>query len=328
MILMPGSIATEHFAHGSVQMRTMKVPPNWRKEKIPISDREKLALSNSLMVGLIKRSLQHNIKGKQTHTQEQLIFPHGNDHILAGDEVTFLGQAEAIRDLHKFFGVTPKVPKSVMIVGGSLVGINLARTLQDNGLRVTLLEKDFDKCHQLSEMLPYSTIIHRDGTDYRFLQSEKVEEFDVFVSCAREDEVNFLAAVAAKDLGSPQVIISLSDTSYIPLAAKLGINHSASARIFAANRIFSISREKTIASMVSMYENQAEVMEVKVSMDSKIAGIPIHQLGPELPQNFLIVVIQSRGRVFIADGTRVLSPGDTVIVICSPKHVQEIRKLF
>jgi|GEM_PF-439675 len=328
MILIPGSTAVEHFAHGSVQMRTMTIPKKWRKGDTPLREREKLSLPDALMVGLIERKMETKAKDKSYVSKGHLIFPHGDASLLPGDEVTFIGQREAISELHKFVGVTEKLPKSVMIVGGSLVGINLARILQNHKIRVTLLEKDFDKCKYLSETLPFSTVIHRDGTDYQFLRSEKVDQFDVFVATTTNDEVNFLAAVAAKDLNCERVIVSLSDTSYLPLITRLGIDHAASARIFAANRIFSIAREKSIASMVSMYENQAEIMEVKVSMDSKIAGIPIKQLGPELPKDFLIVVIQSRGRVFIADGTRVLSPGDTVIVISSPKHIEEIKKLF
>lgn len=328
MILNPGSIATEQFAHGSIQMRTIKVPENWRKGEIPLIKRAELDLPAQLMVGLICRDTAHSTKKKMTSHAEHIIFPHGNDTLQPEDEVTFIGESKAIKQLYKFFGTTPKIPKSVVIIGGSLIGINLAQTLTESNIRVRIMDPDFDKCRLLSEKLPHSTVIHRSGTDYRFLQSEKIEEADYFVACTRNDEVNFLSGAIARDLGCENVIISLSDTNYMPLVNRLGISQAASPRINAANRILSIARERTIASMVSMYNNQAEIMEVKVSSDSKIAGIPIRQLGPELPKDFLIALIQSRGRVFIADGSRVLSPGDTVVVISSPKHLTEIKKLF
>lgn len=327
MILIPGSIETESFAHGSIQMRTLKVPDNWRKEHVPLSQREELELPTELMIGLIRR--MHEQQGHEgKHKHEKLIFPHGNDVLLPGDEVTFIGETSSIRKLHKFFGISSSIPKSVMIVGGSLIGLNLAAALQEYHVRVRILDSDFNKCRLLSEKLRYSTVIHRSGLDYRFLQSEKVEEVDVFVACTRNDEVNFLAGTIAKELGCKQSIISLSDTSYLPLIERLGITGAASPRLNAANRILSIAREKTIVSMVSMYNNQAEIMEVKVTMRSKIAGIPISRLGPELPNDFLIVMIQSRGRIFIADGSRILSPGDTVVVICNPAHLSEIKELF
>ena len=320
MILNPGSIATERFAHGSILMRTVKVPQSWRRGEIPLSRRSELNLPPQLMVGLIKRTAG----GKKS----EIIFPHGNDTIHSDDEVTFIGESDAIKQLPKVFGMHAEKPKSAVIVGGSLTGINLARTLTENNMRVRILDNDFNKCRLLSEKLPYSTVIYRSGIDYRFLQSEKIEEADFFVGCTRSDEVNFLSGAIARDLGCENVIISLSDTSYMPLINRLGIFQAASPRINAANRILSIARERTIASMVSMYNNQAEIMEVKVSATSKLAGIPIRQLGPELPRDFLIVIIQSRGRIFVADGSRVISPGDTVVVISSPKHVTELKKLF
>lgn len=328
MILIPGSIATEDFSHGSIQMRTLKVPANWKKGKILLKDQARFALPSQMMIGLIRRQIFQQEGGKKSLKQEEIIFPHGNDYLLPGDEVTFIGKSESIRDLHKFFGMSQKQPKAVMIVGGSLIGINLARALQDQSIRIRILDKDYKKCELLSEKLPFATVIHRSGTDYRFLHSEKVEEVDVFVACTRHDEVNFLAAASARELGCEKVIISLSDTNYMPLINRLGIYQAASPRIHATNRILSIASEQTIASMVSMYDNRAEIMEVKVSMHSKIAGIPIRQLGPELPPDFLIVMIQSRGRIFIADGSRILSPGDTVVVISNPKYINEIKKLF
>ncbi len=323
MILIPGSVGIENFAHGMVQMRTMKVPPSWRKEKILLKDVQKLELPTDLMIGLINRATSHHEGHKP-----RVIFPHGEDSLMPEDEVTFIGQTDAIGQLHRFFGTSVKQPKSVMIVGGSLISIYLAKKLQEHKIQVMILENDYEKCCLLSEKLPLCTIVQRSGTDYRYLQAEKAGDFDVFVSCTRDDEVNFLAGTIARELGCDNVIISLSDTNYLPLSERLGITQVASPRINAANRILSIARERTIASMVSMYNNQAEVMEVKVSMDSKIAGIPIRYLGPELPREMLIVVIQSHGRIFIADGSRVLSPGDTVIVISSPKHVDELKRLF
>lgn len=315
MILVPDAISTESFCHGAVQMRTMKVPPYWSKGHIPLKNRSEIELPQETMCALIRR-------------EEEIIFPHGDDTILPGDEVTFIGEADAMGQIDKIFGYSSEKQSSIAIMGGSLIGINLALKLEEVGINPLILEKDPKKCALLSNLLPNSTVIRHDGTDYRFLQTEKICHTDVFVACTRSDEVNFLCASAARELGAKHVIISLSDIHYIPLLNRLGISQAASPRIYAANRIFSIAREKKVASMVSMYETRAEIMEVKVSMDSKIAGIPIKHLGKELPKDFLIAVIQNRGRIFVADGSRILSPGDTVIVISTPHHMKDIKKLF
>lgn len=314
MIVVPESIATESFAHGAVAMRTMKISNSW-KRNIALKNRSDLGLPDETMVALIKR-------------KDRLIFPHGDDVIMAGDEVSFIGESQAIAKIPNLLDLRATLPKNVVIIGGSLIGIHLAQNLQEYGIETTIIDKNKAKCEHLSQILEKTTVIHHDGTDYRFLKNEKLALADAFVAVTRADEVNFLCAAAASELGAKNVIISLSDLNYLPLLKKLGINAAISPRINAVNRVFSIVREKHVASMVSLYDSRAEVMEVKVSMDSKIVGIPIKHLGPELPKDFLIAVIQNRGRIFIADGTRILSPGDTVIVISSPHHMKEIKKLF
>ena len=121
---------------------------------------------------------------------------------------------------------------------------------------------------------------------------------------------------------------SLSDASYAPLLRKLGIFYTVSARISVSNRILSIVQADSVLSVASLYENQAKIMEIKVSSDSQIVGIPISELSSYLPQDFLIALIENRGRIMIAKGNNILAPGDTVILITSPKHVQELEKIF
>ena len=87
-------------------------------------------------------------------------------------------------------------------------------------------------------------------------------------------------------------------------------------------------QEESVISVASLYHNQAKIMEIKVSSDSEIIGIPIADLGRYLPEDFLIALIENRGRIMIAKGSNILAPGDTVIVICHPKHVNELKKIF
>jgi trk system potassium uptake protein TrkA len=319
MILLPGAIAIESFSQGSVQMRTVQLPHFWDKSDILLKDREKLHLPKEMMVALIRRK----IDGK-----EVVIFPHGNDTLLPLDEVTFIGETQGIEKLNNFIGTPSKLPTSVTILGGSLVGIELALMLHEWGIKSSIVDKDPEKCRLLSEKFPFVTIIEHNAIDYRFMTNEKIGMSEVVVVATRNDETNFLLAAMLKDLGCEKIIISLSDTNLNPLTSRLGVSHVVSPRINAANRILSIARGKKVVSMVSLYDNKAEVMEVKISSDSKIAGIPIQRLGPELPNDFLIAIIQSRGRIFVADGSRILSPGDTVVLITNPLHSEEIKKLF
>jgi trk system potassium uptake protein TrkA len=317
-----GSVAVENFANGAVQLKTLLMPEKWNKADIPLS---KLGLPQGIIVGLIWR--KDKTKPGEWNAKK-VIFPHGNESLLPEDEVTFIGEAESISELHHFLGIQLKIIKSALVVGGSLTGLNLAKLLESRNISVRLLEKDYSKCCRLVEQLPNSTIIHHDGTDLNFFRAEKIEVSDVFIACTNSDETNLVSALLAKEVGCQDVVAMFSNPSYAPLATQLGINHTVSSRISAASRMLSQILSGTVRSLISFYDNQAEIIEINVSTDSKVVGIPISELGPLLPEDFLIAIIQNRGRIMIANGNRILSPGDTVIVITSPRHIPELEIIF
>lgn len=316
----PGALTVENFAHGAVQMRTVGVPEKWHKYDKPL---KKLNLPPGIMVGLIRRHVDSGGSAEKI-----VIFPHGDDVIKPGDEVTFIGETDVAEHVHHLFGGVHHPVSSVVIVGGSLTAINLAKILDRRGIRTRIIEKDYEKCCRLSELLPKTFITHHDGTDLEFLKSEKIGLADVFVACTHQDEVNVLAALLGKEAGCKEVIVMLSNTTYYPVMEQLGLIHTVSPRVNAASHILSQILSGKVTSLVSLYDNQAEIMEVNVSMDAKVAGIPLSELGPLLPQDFLIAMIQNRGRIMIANGNRIISPGDTVIVITSPKHIEELEHNF
>lgn len=318
----PGSLRVETFAHGAVQLRTIIVPQTWRKGDKTLSE---LELPPGMMIGLICRHDSHaGAKPEEKH----VIFPHGDDHILPGDEVTVIGETEVVTESHQFFGLTLHPIKSAVIIGGSRTALNLAKILEKRAISVRIIEKDYNRCCEITEQLRQITVINHDGADLDFLRSEKVSQADVLVVSTHNDEVNVMTGLLGKEAGCENVVVQLSNTGYIPIVNRLGISHTASPRIIASNKILALALSEAVTSMVSLHENQAEIMEIHVSIDSKVAGIPISELGPMLPRDFLIAVIQNRGRVMIADGDKIISPGDNVIVVSNPRYLRELEDIF
>lgn len=311
------SLFFETFAHGALQMRTIKLPITWNLQRESLS---RLKLPAGLIVGLICR--------KDKDGNKRIIFPHGSDCLLQGDEITLIGEKEPIATAHSFFGIQQQSVRSVVIIGGSLIGVNFAKILQERKISVRLIEQDYGRCQELAKELPDCQILHHQGADFDFLLSEKVQRADFFISCTTNDESNVLAGLVAKEAGCQNVAIVLSSTQFIPLVARLGIIHVVAPRLAAANRILSLASSETVTSLVSLYDNEVEVLELTVSMNCKIIGVPLADLGRLLPRDFLIAMIQNRGRITIAKGDSVICPGDTVIIICKTQYVQELQKVF
>ncbi len=311
-ILSSGALNVETFFHGSVQLRTFEIPDRWRGGQTPL---KALQLPKGAIIGLVVRN-------------GEVIFPHGDDKILPGDEVTCIGEGTIVDQLHLFFGAPKKKIRSLVMVGGSNTAINLARLLHKQGIAIRIIEKDLGKCYQLAETLPHCTIIHHDGTDIDFLLSEKVNMTDLFVACTGNDEINLVASLQAKNMGIEQTIALLSQANDQALAKELGVSLTVSPRLAAANRLLSWILSSRVTSCVSLYDNRAEVVELHISPTSKVVGIPLSELGPLLPRDFLIAVIQNRGRIMVASGDRILSPSDRVIAVTNPKHVEKFEAIF
>ncbi len=318
----PGNLAVESFAHGSVQMRTILVPSHWPYFKKNLSE---LPLPKNLLVGLIRRK---SFQESQIRPKEKIIFPKGQDYILPGDEVTIIGEVDEMMQLYHFFGIPYKKVSSVTIAGGSSIALHLCRLLIESHIHVTIIEKEEKTCKMIAEQFPEAIVLHQDASDIHFLIEEQMFRSDFFLCCTRSNETNILIAALAKQAGCKEVLTLISDESYSTLLRRLGILFSLSEKVSIAHRIHAILHQGSISSISSLYHNQAKIIEMKVSSDSEVVGIPIRNLKNHLPLHFLIALIENRGRITVAKGDHILTPGDTIIVICSPEHIQELEKIF
>ncbi len=309
----------ENFAHGTIQMRTFLIPDTWEQEKTHLKD---LSLPKEIIISLIRR--------KDPLGKEHIIFPHGEDHILPKDEVTVIGETQTMYRIHQIFKrKSPEKPiKSVVIVGGSPVALRLAFILEKLDIHVKIIEKDEKRCEELCDLLPESTILHHDGRDQNLLLSEGVQNAGAFIACTNEDESNLLLSLLGKKCGCSRVLALISDVTLVPILRELNITASFSEKVNLANRILSLVHGKKIISIASLCDNQAKVLEMKVSPESELVGIPLSDISSRLPKDLLIAAIENRGRIMIGKGTRILSPNDTIIVVTSAERVHELSDLF
>jgi len=310
-------LSVENFAHGIIQMRSFKIPASWDKKSVPIKD---LDLPEEIIIALIRRHIEDK--------KDEIIFPHGDDKIFPGDEITVIGETKAMYNLHQVFKIPQYLTSSIVIVGGSIVAFQLAHILEKFDVDVKIIEKNEYRCEELSDLLPKSTIINHDGTDLYFLASEQVQKADAFVACTRNDDTNVLISLIGQQLGCKKIISLISDISLGPILRDLNISFSISERVNTANRILSILHGETILSIASLCENRAKVLEIKVSAESQLCGIPISELSSRLPKKLLIAAIENKGRVMIGRGNKVISPHDTIILISSPEHIHDLQELF
>jgi trk system potassium uptake protein TrkA len=299
----------QYFAHGTILLRTIKIPTHWKKGDIPIKD---LGLPRGLIAGLIRRG-------------EEILFPHGEDFIQCGDYATLIGQASVINDLHTVFNIAEKRVKSVVIVGGTEIAVHLADLLFQQHVSVKIIEKCALRCRELSDKLPKATIINRDGQDFAALTEEDVQAADVLVSCTENEATDLLISSMAMHIGCAKAVALVGNPDCIPLFERANVIPALSSRINVANRLLSLLHRSTI-SIGSLSNDAAKIVELKVSPLSKLIGIPLASM--KLPADLLIAIIENHGKVMIGNGDSILCPDDTVVAICSKNRLEHLQHLF
>jgi len=322
-IIHPHDLAIQNFAHGAIQMRTIVVPETWDKMDIPIAN---LDLPHEIIISLIRRKVTTSIIEEKE--EEVIIFPHGHDIIRPFDEITIIGETNIMRNLSKIFYSPKETVKSVSIVGGSTVAANLASILCKMNIQVKIIEKDEKRCKELADSLPNAIIMNHDGTDLSFLLSEQINNAGAFISATSHDDKNLLISLMAKNAGCKKIVTMIADSNLSSILDDLDIKFTISEKINVVNKIFSLIHAESIVSIASLYQDKAKVVEIKISQDSELVGIPIQDLSKKLPKDMLIAAIENRGQVMIGKGDRVISPNDTIIIITSPHNLPVIKELF
>jgi trk system potassium uptake protein len=316
-IIHPGNIAVENFAHGSVQMQTFIVPKTFEQAGKPLAQ---IQFNTNLLIGVIRRSFNQEKK--------IVIFPRGQDFLLPGDEVTLIGETETMQNLHAIFDIAQKEVGSAVLIGGSGVALHLMRLLEARKIKVKLIEQEEQTCLKFARLFPSAIILNHSGTDLNFLKQERVHLADVFVTCTHSPETNIVAAALGKQAGCEQVMAVVHDENVVPLLQRFDVSYTLSEQTSIARRIHLILHSHSFISLAPLYDNEAQIIEVKISAQSHLIGAPISALSSFFPKNFLIAMIENREGITIPKGNTILSPGDTAIVICGPEAVRDVERLL
>src|SRR5690606_8927420 len=90
-----------------------------------------------------------------------------------------------------------KPVRRVLIGGGGNIGRRLARALE-NKYEVKLIEFNKSGAQRLASELNRTLVISGDITDEELLESENVDEMDIFCAVTNDDENNIMSSLLAK----------------------------------------------------------------------------------------------------------------------------------
>ena len=312
LIYTPGAIAVGSFAGNRVKMAEFVIEKELKKVlHIPLKNlhwREDICV-----LAAIERD------GK-------FILPHGHDTLRLNDRVFVLTRPQWMSKVEKLFGADTHRIHKVAILGARRTSYFLAKILLKDGIDVTIIESDKEKCKEFSELLPKAVIINGDGTDIDLLKEEKIIESNIFAALTADDKLNILASVIVKHLGIERVITRISRVDYVPLLEHLELDVPVSPLAFTASAIYQLLQNKNIASSVMLEDGDVEIIEFLVKDNVDILNKQFKELA--FPRQAIIGAVIRADKVFFPGGEDSLAAGDRIIVLTLPDAKDSILRLF
>lgn len=278
---------------------------------------------------------------------DQPIIPEGTTEILAGDEVFCLAASQDIRQVLKELRRMDRPVRRVMIAGGGNIGYRLAQAIEGD-YQVKVIEHNKRRTDWLAQNLNNTLVLQGDTTDERLLESENIDEMDIFLALTNDDENNIMSALLAKRMGARRVVAIINRQAYADLVQGGQIDIAISPAQASIGSLLAHVRRGDVEAVHSLRRGAAEALEVIAHGDersSKVVGKAIDQIVlpkgvtiaaivRKLPEPELLRVSENhtivrKSRVLMAHHDTVIESDDHVIVFVVKKSlVHKVEKLF
>ena len=312
----PGALQVLNFADGKVRLVAVR------------------AYHGGPLVGQALRQLRNHMPNIDTRVaaifrRDRAILPEGNTVIEADDEVFFIAARNDIRVVMSELRRLEHNYKRIIIAGGGNIGYRLASALESRYL-VKILERNPERCQQLSDALQHAVVINGAVTDQDRLLKANIENTDVFCAVTNDDEANIMASLLAKRLGASKVMTLINNPAYVDLVQGHDIDIAISPQQATIGGLLTHVRRGDIVNVYSLRRGAAEAIEAIAHGDarhSKVVGRRIEDI--DLPEGTTIGAIVRNEQVIIAHDDTVIETNDHVILfVTDRRRMRDVEKLF
>ena len=310
ILMTPAVLNVDDFADGKVRMFEAKIKEDSDYLGKPLKD---LKFPKDILIAMLVR-------------KHHMIIPRGDDCLMAGDNVYFVGKHDVNKAFEATFNKTYEKLEKAFIIGAGRTGRFLAPMLEKQGLQVKVIDKNKERCQQLASMLKKGMVLCGDGTDIDVMTAEGVGEADVVICITEDDKLNLLLALLAKHLGAKKTIVRVARNEYIELMEKVGVDVVLSSRLLSSGEVLRFVRKGGIVSVSLLEGAQAEALEIIVGAGSEAAGKALKDL--KLPRESLVCAVVRGEEAYIPNGATVLQARDRIILFVKSELVKSTVTMF
>ncbi|MDO4710655.1 MAG: Trk system potassium transporter TrkA [Peptostreptococcaceae bacterium] len=318
MIKYPSAIQVESFVKGKVSLIEFEIGAG-----NPLAGYRLADISHDLHIDVLVCCVIR---------QDQVFIPNGSFVLAEKDRIYITASSGELANFFKNICNSSIKIKNVMIVGGGSISYYLAKNLEDMRMNVRIIEIDQQRANDLSKLIPYSTVIHGDGTDPEVLDEENLDNMDACISLTGIDEENIIISLYANSKNVDKVITKINRLGFVKIISNAGIGSIITPKEIMVNRIVRYvraiinSQGSNVQTLYKLVDDRVEALEFKVAEDADFVNVPIRNL--MLKPDIMLAYIIRNGKIIFPRGNDFLLPDDSVIIVTTTKYLADLKDIF
>lgn len=252
----------------------------------------------------------------------EVVIPTGETRIDADHRIVVIGTPSAVNTFaYDLVGRTDAPRPKCVIIGGTEIGFQTARLLEEQDHPATVIEEDPARARMIAEALPGTLVLEHDPTDTAFLEREHVGDADVVICALRSEERNLLVALLARRQGANRTVGIVKTPTFVDLFEEVGLDVALNPRYVTTEGIIRHTRGPRTTSVAVIESDRAEVIDIQVNGDSALVGRPLAEAVPALDARIVVGAVIRNDQIITPRGSTVIEPGDHVILFIATDDI-------
>lgn len=312
-----GALEIDTFSRGSVELIKVALPENSAIANKRISQID--VLKGRVRICLVERD-------------GEVFIPNGDFVLQGGDRISVASKVDVAAKFFKRISVSIGKSRDVILLGGGKISFYLAKNLLDSGANVKIIEKNPDRCWELTNILPEAVVIQGDCMDQDLLLSEGIEHADGVAALMDYDEENILISLYIQSVSKAKIITKVNNTSFDSILHNLKIKTIIHPKNLTGEYIASYIRAmqnslgSNVETLYKLNNDAVEALEFRVRSTSRVTGIPLQELN--LKDNLQVISINRHGKIILPQGSDKIMCDDTVVVITKHKGLSDLDDIL
>lgn len=310
----PSAMKIETFAKGKVELLKFRLPAESPLVGMTVKD-VVIKLHCDILVCTVERG-------------DKAYIANGDFVFEGKDVISIIASPKKVEDFFSKIGYKSRSVKNAMIIGAGETAHYLCDILHKSGISLKIIEKELERCAELSDRWTDVAVINGDAAEKEVLLEEGLEDVGAFVALTGLDEENILLSLYAKSVGDAKLITKINRVDYDDVIKHLDLDSTVYPKSITADIIVRYARAmkntmgSNVETMYNVIKGKVEASEFVVRENSPITGTPLSQL--KFKENVLIAAILRDKEVIIPRGYDIIQPGDAVVIVSGVMALHDI----